>query len=169
MRMDRGQRRSLRAVRRPLVHCAILPTKGYEIRDAYCHEEVRLRGWRRSAIHADLGGIPRLYGTERHALHVVLQKQRNNQEDRRQLGPELAEFELVSMKRIRPHVAARFRVIEFVGCRDDKLPVGRQHAPRLQQELPPVAQVLDHFEGHHQIEGRVRMRQPAEFPSPILT
>src|ERR1017187_2767597 len=85
------------------------------------HEELRLHGWRRSAIHADLGGIPRLHGTERHPPHVVLQKQRKNQEHRRQLGPELAEFELVSMNTLESGIRRR----AVPGQRDGILRSGR--------------------------------------------
>ena len=76
-----------------------------------------------------------------------------------QLGAELLEFEFVDVERVGAFAPARFGVVELVGRGDDELAGGRQHAARFRQELAPVVQVLDHLEGHHQVEAGIGMRQ----------
>jgi hypothetical protein len=90
---------------------------------------------------------------KRDALDVVFEEQRDVRENVFQRAAEFREIEFVHVKRVGAVGAARFGVVQLVGRRDDQLAAGREHAARFQQKLAPGFQMLDHLEGHHQVEG----------------
>jgi hypothetical protein len=128
---------------------------------AHCHEEVRLLGNGVARIDPHLDGVAGFVRTKRHTLHVVFEVERHVREHLAQFVAEFGEFEFVHMKWILPLRAARFSVVTFVGCGDNKLAVGRQRAASFLQEFAPIRQVLDHFESHDEIEAGIGEGQRA--------
>jgi hypothetical protein len=76
-----------------------------------------------------------------------------------ELLSEFVEIEFVNVKWVGALRAARFGVIQPVGGGDNQLPLQSQHPPHFLQKVPPLFQVLDHFECDHQIEGAIGVRQ----------
>ena len=120
-------------------------------------EEVALIGDRLSGIHARLHRVSRLVRLERDTLNVVLQEHRDVRKKLPELLREFLEIEFVNVERVGALHTARFGVIQPVGRGDNQLPGRGQHTPDFLQKVPPVFQVLDHFECEcPQIVGRRR-------------
>src|ERR1039457_4062061 len=122
-------------------------------------EEVALAGDWLGGIHPGFYGVAGLVRLEGDAFDVVFQEHGDVREELFELAGEFVEIEFVNVERVDAVRAARFGVIEPVGRGDDQLAGGRQHALDFLQKGPPVCQVLDDFEGHHQIEGAVAVGQ----------
>src|ERR1035438_10138398 len=118
-------------------------------------EEVALAGDWLGRIHPGFYGVAGLVRLEGDAFDVVFQEHGDVREELFELAGEFVEIEFVNVERVGAEGAARFGVIEPVGRGDDQLAGGRQHAPHFLEKGPPVCQVLDDFEGHHQIEDAV--------------
>ena len=126
---------------------------------AHRHEEVRLVGGGVARVHPHFHCLAGFVRLKRDAFDVILQVHGNVRKDAAQLALELLEIELVHVERVGPGGPARFGVVELVGRGNDELSGGRQHAPRFQQEFAPVVEVLDDFEGHHQVEAAIGVGQ----------
>ena len=96
---------------------------------------------------------------ERDAFDVVFQEHGDVREELLELAGEFVEIEFVNVEGVGALGAARFGVVEPVGRGDDQLAGGSQHAPDFLEKVPPVFQVLDDFEGDHQIEGAIGVGQ----------
>ncbi len=123
---------------------------------------MRILGSAAGVIHAHVGrALPLLWRCrlKHDALSMIFQEQGNVWEELAQLGAKFLELEFVNMERIGTGVPSRFRIIKFVGSRNDKLTRRRERASRLPQKAAPILQMLDHFEGDHQVDRSIRRGQ----------
>src|ERR1017187_859402 len=122
-------------------------------------EEVALTGNGLGGVHPGFHRVAGLMRLEGDAFDVVFQEHGDVRKELLELAGEFVEIEFVNVEGVGAVHTARFGVIEPVGCGDDQLAGGSQHAPHFLEKGPPVCQVLDDFEGHHQIEGAVAVGQ----------
>src|ERR1017187_7106616 len=122
-------------------------------------EEVALAGNGLGGVHPGFHRVAGLMRLEGDAFDVVFQEHGDVRKELLELAGEFVEIEFVNVEGVDAVHAARFGVIEPVGCGDDQLAGGSQHAPHFLEKGPPVCQVLDDFEGHHQIEGAAAVGQ----------
>src|SRR5437016_5726458 len=83
---------------------------------------------------------------------MILDIERHPRENGGEFIAELRKSKFMRVKWVRSSFGTRFCIVALVGCRNQKLPLGRKHAAYFVQKRSPIVQMFDDFESDHQVK-----------------